>query len=282
MSYDYITQYTSGNRTRGRGAVRITRIVIHWWNDPQVGATFDGVINWLCRPNGMSSAHYVVEAGRVACLVDAKDTAWHAGDFDINQRSIGIECNPRMSDADLETVAELIADIRKVYGDLVISPHSYHDQTNCPGTYRNKLNWLRERSSQILAGKRGTPAPTPAVTVDGWLGPATVKAWQKAVGTPQDGVISSQPDTLKHLHDGLTSVRYEPAATAEGSQLIAKVQSNLQRRGLYAGDIDGCFGPMTIKALQHYYGTPQDGVISGPSQMVIALQKALNQQLGGK
>lgn len=287
MSYDYITQYTSGNRTTGRDGHRIDGIVIHWWDDPARKPTFDAVVNWLCRADGTSSAHYVAEAGRVACIVATKDTAWHAGDYGVNQRTIGIECNPRMSAGDLETVAELIADIRKVYGDLPLSCHSDYSYTACPGTYKGQLGYLSRRANEILKG--AAPAahqpqlPTPGVVaVDGWLGRQTVKAWQRVNSTPQDGIISSQPDTLKGLHEGSNpaAIEYVPVARSVGSQLIMRVQQTLAKRGLYASEIDGMLGPGTIKGLQLYYGTPQDGVISAPSQMVIELQRALNKQLG--
>ncbi|WP_010677005.1 N-acetylmuramoyl-L-alanine amidase [Bacillus timonensis] len=39
--------------------------------------------------------------------------------------------------------------------------------------------------------------------------------------------------------------------------------------------IDGYFGPKTISALQRYFGTPVDGVISKPSLVIKALQKWL-------
>ena len=36
---------------------------------------------------------------------------------------------------------------------------------------------------------------------------------------------------------------------------------------------DGLIGPNTIKALQHHLGTPEDGVLTGPSLGVQELQK---------
>lgn len=39
--------------------------------------------------------------------------------------------------------------------------------------------------------------------------------------------------------------------------------------------IDGSFGPLTVRALQRYFGTPVDGVISRPSMAIRALQKLL-------
>ncbi len=40
--------------------------------------------------------------------------------------------------------------------------------------------------------------------------------------------------------------------------------------------IDGYLGELTIRALQRYFGTPVDGVISKPSTVIKALQKLLN------
>lgn len=45
--------------------------------------------------------------------------------------------------------------------------------------------------------------------------------------------------------------------------------------------VDGYFGPLTIKALQRYFGTPVDGVISKPSLVIKAMQKWLGVKQDG-
>ena len=75
--------------------------------------TFEGTISTLCNPNRGASAHYIAEAGRVACIVDPDDRAWHAGDgvgvgSKGNDKGIGIECNPRQSDGDYQTIADSV------------------------------------------------------------------------------------------------------------------------------------------------------------------------------
>ncbi|BBK61836.1 hypothetical protein A9CBEGH2_07760 [Amedibacterium intestinale] len=160
MSYEYITKYDSPNYTEGRQGNKISEIVIHHWGID--GQSFNGVVNWLCRKNGNSSAHYVIEGGKVACLVDCADTAWHAGNFAHNLKSIGIECRPEMSAQDLETVCELVADLYEVYGVLPIVGHKDVSATSCPGRYYAKLSYIKKRAQEIMNGsKPSTPKPQP-------------------------------------------------------------------------------------------------------------------------
>lgn len=152
MSYEYITKYDSPNYTAGRQGNKISEIVIHHWGVD--GQAFMTPVNWLCRQNGASSAHYVVEAGKVACLVDCANTAWHAGNFSHNLKSIGIECRPEMSAQDLETVCELVADLYETYGVLPIVGHKDISATSCPGRYYSKLDYIKKRAIEIMNGKK--------------------------------------------------------------------------------------------------------------------------------
>lgn len=151
MSYVYYKNYDSPNYTPKSSVVRvfgvrriINSITVHHWGDPKQSPTFYGIINWLCRKNGTSSAHAVIEAGRVACLVDYKDASWHAGNKLGNATSIGLELNPRCSSGDYSTAAEHIADIWMVYGKLPLIPHKHWRATECPGNY--KLDRLKKEA----------------------------------------------------------------------------------------------------------------------------------------
>ena len=153
--YEYITQYDSSGYN---GYATIDCIVDHWWDDPAKKPTFMGTVNSLCNnPNG--SAHYVVEAGKVACLIAPGLRAWHVrsndfqrvmpGIYDINSHSIGIECNPRMTDGDIETLCQLHADLWIDYGKVPIYGHKDFMATQCPGTYYDKLDYIRARTEEI-------------------------------------------------------------------------------------------------------------------------------------
>ena len=156
MSYQYITQYDAACYTPGRTYqgvnYAVNKIVIHHWGAD--GQTFDSVVGWFTNPNCGTSAHYVVEAGKVACMVNLYDTAYHASDWFANLSSIGIECRPEMSDGDLETVCELVAYLYGVYGELPIYPHKYFSKTACPGRYEAKLDYIRQRALEILNGQQ--------------------------------------------------------------------------------------------------------------------------------
>ena len=95
-------------------------------------------------------------------MVDCADTAWHAGNFAHNLKSIGIECRPEMSAQDLETVCELVADLYEVYGVLPIVGHKDVSATSCPGRYYAKLSYIKKRAQEIMNGsKPSTPKPQP-------------------------------------------------------------------------------------------------------------------------
>ena len=163
MQYTDITEYTATSFTEANRTIAdIDTIVIHHWGND--GQRFEDVCNFFVGGPG-TSAHFVVEAGRCAQLVEFKDIAWHAGNWAANQRSIGIECRPEMSPEDFETVAQVIADLETYYGrSFYINGHLDYFNTECPGRWYNRLEDLINRVNDIKAGKveRGVenvPAP---------------------------------------------------------------------------------------------------------------------------
>lgn len=166
MSYQYITQYDAACYTPGRTYqgvnYAVDKIVIHHWGAD--GQTFDSVVGWFTNPNCGTSAHYVVEDRKVACMVNLYDTAYHAGNWFANLSSIGIECRPEMSDGDLETVCELVAYLYGVYGELPIYPHKYFSKTACPGRYEAKLDYIKQRALEILNGESKEESESDDVT----------------------------------------------------------------------------------------------------------------------
>ena len=121
------------------------------------------------------------------------------------------------------------------------------------------------RDGSLAASSSTAPA---ALSVDGWWGQATTRRLQQVLGTPVDGVVSSQSAAWRSQNPGLTT-GWEWTGSPVGSQLIQALQRKL------SVEADGLIGPGTIRALQQRMGTPQDGVLSEQSQCITALQQRL-------
>src|SRR5947208_1157501 len=75
----------------GRQGSKIDMIIIH-----STEGGYRQSIDWLCNPNrgaDGTSAHYIIkeDGQEITQLVDDANTAWHAGNWGYNIRSIGIE-----------------------------------------------------------------------------------------------------------------------------------------------------------------------------------------------
>lgn len=113
--------------------------------------------------------------------------------------------------------------------------------------------------------------PWKDVAEDGKWGPDFTKVLQQVYGSGTvDGVVSGQIKTSANA--GVWAAKWGTG----GSNLIRVFQMRLRDKGLYKGNIDGNLGPGTVKAMQKAYGTTQDGIISPVSNLVKAMQKALN------
>lgn len=156
--YKYITSYNSLNYN---GLANIKAIVIHHWGVD--GQKFENVIHTL--RTAQASAHYVVEDGRVACLIAPGLRAWHvanndyqlvmSGVYDINANTIGIECRPECTDGDVETLCQLIAELWCDYGVMPIYGHQEFMATACPGRYQPILEDIYARSYEIYEEIKG-------------------------------------------------------------------------------------------------------------------------------
>lgn len=127
---------TTENYTGGRGGTTIDRIVIHY-----IVGTLAAADATFANASSGVSAHYGIGEGSLHQYVSEMNTAWHAGDFPMNQRSIGIEHSadpdraPSASTYDISV--ELCTRICRDYDldpQTQIIPHSSVVSTACPGT----------------------------------------------------------------------------------------------------------------------------------------------------
>lgn len=114
------------------------------------------------------------------------------------------------------------------------------------------------------------------ITEDGVWGVETTTRAQEVFGTPVDGKVSNQVATFAKKNPGLLSSTFEWENSPKGgSQLIKAIQKKI---GMSKSQQDGEMGPVTIKAMQKFFGTPVDGCVDNPSKLVKAFQKWLNKQ----
>ncbi|MCH3926259.1 MAG: N-acetylmuramoyl-L-alanine amidase [Atopobiaceae bacterium] len=125
--------------TEGREGNPIRHIVIHY---NAADGTVEDVYGWW--QTRKASAHYQVESSRrIGQLVWDSDTAWHAGDWDENLRSTGIEhanlAGGTISEACLDNGSHLVAALCLFHGlgrpqwDVNVFSHSHFSSTACPG-----------------------------------------------------------------------------------------------------------------------------------------------------
>jgi hypothetical protein len=123
------------------------------------------------------------------------------------------------------------------------------------------LDAYKARGGKFV-GEPTTPPPSSSgnLVIDGMLGPATIKAWQKIMKTPVDGVIS---------------VPYSELVYAVQKHLVAATGRSLRLDGY--GIIQDNKQYETVAALQRYLGTTVDYRLSVPvSECIRALQRRLN------
>ena len=124
---------------RNGQAYSVKHATVHWWGEPS-GQAFDGIVAHLCDKAAEVSAHYVISAGRVAQLVDEKDSSWANGKRVANFESITIECDPNDVLGTLPVLAALLGDIFSRHGDIPVYPHSHWVSTLCCGDYEPLLD----------------------------------------------------------------------------------------------------------------------------------------------
>lgn len=156
---------------------KIDRIVIHWMAG-NLKAT-DSVF----KKFGSTSAHYGIENNIVHQYVKLDNTAYHAGEWSMNLRSVGIEHSAApgrdASKSTIDTSAKIVADLCKKYSipcdrDHIIK-HSQVVPTQCPGTIpidtiikkantileeeqvRKATKWEVRNAYRAILGREATP-----------------------------------------------------------------------------------------------------------------------------
>lgn len=153
-------QCNSANYTRGRGGNSVQYIVIHYTAGSKTaeGAAFANCI-YFGRESVGASAHYFVDDGyTIWQSVSDGDTAWHAGNWAINQRSIGIEvCSAgAFTEAEIDRLSWLVQQLMGRYGVPASRVIRHYDANGkrCPAYYVDDARWAALRA-RITGGSSG-------------------------------------------------------------------------------------------------------------------------------
>lgn len=252
------------NYTPKRNGKKVDRILVH--HNAGINMSHEGVK--AAFVHNRTSAHYNCDAkGTVCQYVYDRDGAWHAGDFDVNMRSFGIEHADKDSDpwliADkaLDAGAHLCAAICKEYklgrpkwgGNIF--PHSDYTATACPGQLKGsqKSHYMRLAQGyyEQMTGETGVDTSSMDLGDLDWWGTKYTKALQTQLGTKADGYLDGQ----SHENDDYfwaagSGVWYNWPDWR--STCIIALQKKLDKAGYEVGSsgYDGVYGPDTIKAHQ--------------------------------
>ncbi len=138
----------STNYTIGREK-KIDRIVVHYTAGN--GDTAEGNGNYFAKPNREASCHYFVDDDSVVQSVQDKDTAWHAGNWAMNSRSIGVEMCSRKDECGqyyitaktINNAQFQIKQIMKKYGIPISGVIRHYDVTGkkCPAPLVEQSEW---------------------------------------------------------------------------------------------------------------------------------------------
>ena len=161
-------QCDSRNYTHGRGHA-VDHVVVHYTG---TDASAHNNLVYFSRNAAKASAHYFVDRdGTLRQSVSEADTAWHAGKFAMNQRSVGIECVSAGEDFTEEQVATLAAITQALmakYGIPAENVIRHYDVTGkeCPAPYLDPAKW-RALHDRITEGSTAPAARAQWVQKDG-------------------------------------------------------------------------------------------------------------------
>lgn len=146
----------------------IDRIVLH-----STAGTYQSAINWFGSVRAGTSAHYIISnKGELAAMLEEYNTAYHSGNYVMNQRSIGIEHEGYdglvRSDKEYAMSAKLVADICKFYSipcdSTHVIPHKSVIQTSCP-TDLDVARIIREANAILTTSETATPTTDERISI---------------------------------------------------------------------------------------------------------------------
>jgi len=200
-----------------------------------------------------------------------KGFASNHGDPEIWWRKFGVTMNQFRADVDKalagkEIVSGGVSDTPMTTGLKIDGYLGYNTIIALQGYFDTIQDGMISKTSLMVKEmQKGL-----VITQDGSMGPKTIAALQKHLGTYVDGVISEPSLMIKELQRRLNQGNLNLKVVVKPAEPIVKAPEYVRLLE------DGKLGEVTIRRLQQYLGTIEDGKISDPSNMVRELQRRLN------
>lgn len=263
MKPTYITDHDTGNPGRGANAEMHNRYIHNMSSyDPKDTSH----VSW----------HLTIDEDFIYQHLPFDENGWHCGDGSGpksgNLNSIGVEKTMNV-DGDRKKVEEnaialhvylLKNAIKKTPKNVV--PHQYWSGKYCPAVILKRdgsFNPYRKRIQDAFAGATNKPAP-----------PTVSNMYTVQRGDTLSAIASKYKTTVSKLQkdNNIKNANFIYAGQtlkvgASKAIAVEKPRENLK--------VDGYLGKLTISALQRYFGTTVDGVLSKPSMVIRALQNLL-------
>ena len=240
MAYSILFKQCGGDHmTRGRSRA-IDRIVVHFT------ATLASARNnatYFARNEGQgASAHYFVDdiTPEIYQSVAEGDTAWHAGDWQMNCRAIGIEvvsAGEDFSDVEVDKLSWLVQRLMDKYGIGAAGVIRHYDVTGkrCPAPYVAASKWAALKAAitgGVVSGGTTPAAPDGTVAelarrvIAGEFGNGDAR--RAALGSRYSEV---QAEVNRILAGGSSSAPAQPAAPDIEALAQGGDQGRLRQRG---------------------------------------------------
>ena len=195
---------------------KIDRIVIHHNATTNKNVAIN---TWLANGPAQTSAHYEIADNKIIGIVGEGTTAWHAGNGDMNARSIGIENvnatgapNWTISNDTFESLSKLVADIAKRYGFPIdathVIPHKAVVSTACPGGI--DVAKVIKRANEIAVGKVTNTSSKASSTSKPATSSSAIKQF-KANGNAFTAYNGFRADEIKQVNGIWQAINYSLA-----------------------------------------------------------------------
>lgn len=266
-------------------------IIIHETANESIGANAQTHANLQSR--GFSASwHYSVGSDGIYQSFEDNAQCWHAGSPSYNKQSIGIEICVNADgnyNKAVDNAIELTKHLMKKHNISVMNvlPHQKTStwSKECPryllrGRYIAWNEFInRLKGDSKVSVSKPTNAPSKPKQ------PSSTPKTGSIVDYLNSKGINSSYSNRKKLASQHGISNYKGTAS-QNVALLNKLQGTSNKVSKPSAKkanikVDGYWGAATTRALQRYYGTPQDGIISKPSLVIRKLQGTLKVKADG-